>query len=89
MPEFEFDEEPLTEAQEESLHMVHQAILESAEMEVPGEVLLFSLLQVAAEFAINEGFTKKEFLQGAGLLFEESLNMSLIEHASEMKALEE
>lgn len=85
----DFEEEPLTEAQEESLHMVHQAILESAELDVPGEVLLFSLIQIAAELAINETFSKSEFLKGAGLLFDECYNMTLIEQASERKPIEE
>ena len=85
----EFEEEPLTEDQEESLQMAHQAILECIEMEVPGEVLLFSLMQIAAEFALAEGFTKGEFLRGAGLLFEDSYQTALIERASELRPIEE
>jgi hypothetical protein len=88
-PIAEFDDEPLTEDQEESLQMAHQAILECIEMDVPGEALLFSLMQIAAEFALSEGYTKSEFLRGAGLLFEDSYQTALIERASDLRPIEE
>lgn len=87
--ELESEGEILTEAQEESLLMLHQAILESSEMDVPGEILLFSLVQAAAEFAVIEGFSKGEFLRGAASLFDEIYGEVLVQHASGRTPIEE
>lgn len=87
-PELE-DFVELTETQEESVLMLHQAILEAAENDVPGEILLFALAQAAAEFALIEGFSKKDFLQGAGALFDEVYEELLVKSASERAPIEE
>jgi len=80
---------PLTEAQEESLQMVRQAVIESDECGVPGEILLFMLIQIASELAVGLEVSKKDFMKGASSLYDDEYEDMAMESAAEMKPLEE
>lgn len=85
-PEGEF---PLTEDQEESIEMIQQAVFESCDSGVPEEVIVVALLKLAAEFSVDIGIHRQEFLDGAYILYSKVKDAMIIENASKLPPVDE